>query len=231
MTTDARQLKQEICDVGLRLYQRGLVAGSDGNITTRLTEEQVLCTPTMLCKGLMKPEDICVVDMEGNQLAGVRKRTSEVLLHLEIMKARPDVQSVIHCHAPHATAFAISGKPVPRAVMPETEFFFGEIPTAAYETPGTAAFARTILPYVERTNVCLLANHGTVTYAESLELAYNYTEILDAYCRILLLSQPLGPPVKLPADKCRELEALRLSAGLAPPKVVAGGTDQEDRGK
>lgn len=219
MTTDADQLKQEICDVGLRLYQRGLVAGSDGNITTRLNEEQVLCTPTMLCKGQMQPEDICLVDMEGNQLAGSRKRTSEVLLHLEVLKARPDVESVIHCHAPHATAFAISGKPVPRAVMPESEFFFGEIPTAPYETPGTAAFARTILPFVERTNVCLLANHGTLTYASSLELAYNYTEILDAYCRILLLGAPLGPPDTLPVEKCKELESMRIDARIAPPAL------------
>jgi len=220
VTTNADQLKRDICDIGHRLYQRGLVAGSDGNITVRLTEDQVLCTPTMLCKGQMKPDDICLVDMEGNQLAGSKQRTSEVLLHLEILKARPDVQSVIHCHAPHATAYAISGKPVPRAVMPEAEFFFGEIPTAPYETPGTAAFARTILPFVEKTCVCLLANHGTVSYADSLELAYNYTEILDAYCRILLLAEPLGPPNILPADKCRELEQLRLNSGLAPPALT-----------
>ena len=219
MTIEVDRLKREICDVGLRLYERGLVAGSDGNITTRLNEEQVLCTPTMLCKGQMRPEDICLVDMEGNQLSGDRQRTSEVLLHLEIFKARPDVQSVVHCHAPHATAYAISGKPVPRAVMPESEFFFGEIPTAPYETPGTAKFARTILPFVERTNVCLLANHGTVTYAKSLELAYNYTEILDAYCRILLLSAPLGPPSTLPVEKCEELEAMRIQAKIAPPAL------------
>jgi len=224
MTPDADQLKLDICDIGRRLHQRGLVAGSDGNITARLTDDQVLCTPTMLCKGQMKPDDICLVDMEGNQLAGNKKRTSEVLLHLEIMKARPDVQSVIHCHAPHATAFAITGKPVPRAVMPEAEFFFGEVPTAPYETPGTAKFARTILPFVEQSCICLLANHGIVAYANSLELAYNYTEILDAYCRILLLSEPLGPPKIIPEDKCRELELQRLGAGIAPPALVDCGS-------
>ncbi|NOY41983.1 MAG: class II aldolase/adducin family protein [Planctomycetes bacterium] len=219
MSSKADQLKAEICEIGLRLYSRGLVAGSDGNITARLSETEVLCTPTMQCKGRLSPDDICLVDMEGNQLAGDKKRTSEVLLHLEVMKARPDVHSVIHCHAPHATAFAVAGIPVPRAAMPEAEFFFGEIPTAPYETPGTAAFADTILPYVQRTNVCLLANHGTVTYGEDLEQAYNFTEILDAYCRILLLAAPLGPINSIPADKCKELADLQVSSGLAPPAL------------
>lgn len=220
MTIDAQQLKRDICEIGSRLYQRGLVAGSDGNITARLTDGEVLCTPTMQCKGQLKPDAICLVDMQGNQLAGSKKRTSEVLLHLEIMKARPDVQAVVHCHAPHATAFAVAGKPVPRAVMPEAEFFLGEVPITPYETPGTAAFAQTVLPFVERTNACLLANHGTITYGESLQQAYDLTEILDAYCRILLLSEQLGPPNTLPEDKCRELESLRIGAGIAPPAMT-----------
>ena len=209
MSHDVDHLKQLICEVGGRMYQRGLVAGTDGNISIRLTEEQVLCTPTMLCKGFMKPDDICLVDLSGNQLAGSKKRSSEVLLHLEILKARNDVNGVVHCHAPHATAFAITGKPIPRAVMPEAEFFLGEIPIVPYETPGTLAFAQTVLPFVQRTNACLLANHGVVSYADSLENAYTVTEILDAYCRILLLAQPLGPPQELPDEKCEELARLR----------------------
>ncbi len=96
----------------------------------------------MCCKGFLKPEDICVVDMDGNQLAGSKKRSSEVLLHLEIMNARPDVQSVVHCHPPHATAFAITREPIPQAVLPEVEFFLGEVPIAPYETPGGKKFRR-----------------------------------------------------------------------------------------
>ena len=206
---DARLLKQEICEIGRRLVLRQLVAGTDGNISVRLTESEVLCTPTMLSKGRMTPDDLCLVDLDGNQLAGKRKRTSEILLHLEILAARPDVQGVVHCHAPHATAFAVTGRAVPRAVMPEAELFLGEVPTAPYETPGTEAFAKTILPYVHQTNACLLANHGVVCYADSLEQAYSLTEILDAYCRILLLAQPLGPVQNLTAEKCQELADLR----------------------
>ncbi|MCG8448021.1 MAG: class II aldolase/adducin family protein [Pirellulales bacterium] len=218
MMPDAEQLKRQICEIGSRMYQRGLVAGTDGNVTVRLTENEVLCTPTMVCKGFMQPEDICLVDLEGNQLAGTRKCTSEVLLHLEIMQARRDVKGVVHCHAPHATAFAVAGKPVPRAAMPEAEFFLGEVPIAPYETPGTEAFAKTVLPFVHLTNACLLANHGVVCYADSLEQAYSLTEILDAYCRILLLAEQLGPIKTLPPEKCRELAELRQQTGFAPPQ-------------
>ena len=106
--SDIEQYKQEICDIGDRLYKRGFAAANDGNITYRISENEVLCTPTMVNKGFMKPADIALIDMEGKQLAGDRKRSSEALLHLEILKARPDVKSVVHCHPPHATAFAVA---------------------------------------------------------------------------------------------------------------------------
>ena len=101
--SDVKKLKKAICEIGDRIYKRGFAAANDGNISVRLNENEVLCTPTMHCKGFLKPKDICLVDMEGNQIAGKKKRSSEVMLHLEIMKARPDVQSVVHCHPPHAT--------------------------------------------------------------------------------------------------------------------------------
>ena len=103
-----QEMKESICDIGKRIYARGFAAANDGNISRRVSENEVLCTPTLQCKGFLKPDDICLVDMEGNQLAGRKKRSSEVLLHLEIMKARPDIESVVHCHPPHATAFAIT---------------------------------------------------------------------------------------------------------------------------
>ncbi len=109
----------------------------------------MLCTPTMISKGFMKPDDICTVDMEGKQLAGQRKRTSEVLLHLAIMKERPDVKSVVHCHPPHATAFAVAREPIPQCVLPEVEVFLGDVPIAQYETPGGQKFADTVLPFVQ----------------------------------------------------------------------------------
>ena len=141
--------------------------------------------------------------MTGKQLSGKRQRSSEALMHLEILKARPDVQCVVHCHPPHATAFAIVGEPIPQAVMPEVEVFLGEVPITKYETPGGKKFAETVLPFVAKTNTILLANHGAVSYGESPERAFWLTEVLDQYCRILLLTRQLGPLRYLPAEKVR----------------------------
>src|SRR5581483_8565974 len=120
MTTNEmteRQIKEFICEIGRRVYNKGFAAANDGNITVRLNEREILCTPTMVSKGFMKPEDICKEDYEGKQLAGTRKRTSEVLLHLAVYKNRPDVRAVVHCHPPHATAFAVAGEAVPQCIL------------------------------------------------------------------------------------------------------------------
>src|ERR1700756_2325434 len=170
------QLKEQICEIGRRVYNKGFAAANDGNITFRLNEREILCTPTMVSKGYMTPEDVCKVDYDGNQLAGKRKRTSEVLLHLVFYKQRPDVHAVVHCHPPHATAFAVAHEPIPKCVLPEVEVFLGEVPVAEYETPGTTKFAETIAPYVKDCNTILLANHGTVSWGTTVELAYFNTE-------------------------------------------------------
>jgi L-fuculose-phosphate aldolase len=210
-----QELKQAICDIGSRIYHRGFAAANDGNITCRLKESQVLCTATMCCKGFL---NICLIDMAGNQLAGHEKRSSEALLHLEIMQARPDVQSVVDCHPPHATAFAITREPIPPAVLPEVEVFLGEVPFTQYETPGCKKFAETVLPFVRQSNVVILVNHGTVSYGESLERAFWWTEILDAYCRILILSRQLGPINYLSRQHTQELIDLKKQWGFSDPR-------------
>jgi L-fuculose-phosphate aldolase len=219
---DVKQLKKDICEIGDRIYKRGFAAANDGNISVRLNENEVLCTPTMHCKGFLKPKDICLVDMEGNQIAGKKKRSSEVLLHLEIMKARPDVKSVVHCHPPHATAFGVAREPIPQAVLPEVEVFLGEVPMAPYETPGGKTFAETILPFVKQSNVIILANHGTVSFGESVERAYWWTEVLDAYCRILILARQLGPIQYLSEQKTQELIDLKAKWGFTDPRLESG---------
>src|SRR5437868_1729682 len=192
MIVNEHKIKQEICEIGRRLYAKGFAAANDGNITYRLNDKEILCTPTMVSKGYLKPEDICKVDYEGKQLAGTRKRTSEVLLHLAVYKNRPDVNAVVHCHPPHATAFAVAHEPIPKCVLPEVEVFLGEVPIAKYATPGDQRLPSTIVPYVKDCNTILLANHGTVSWGPTLENAYFNTEIIDAYCRILILSRLLG---------------------------------------
>jgi L-fuculose-phosphate aldolase len=218
---NAHKIKQDICEIGRRLYNKGFAAANDGNITVRIGENEVLCTPTMHSKGFLQPDDICTIDMQGKQTAGRKKRSSEALLHLEIYKQRADVKSVVHCHPPHATAFAVAREPIPQCVLPEVEVFLGDVPITKYETPGGQAFAETILPFVSKTNVIILANHGTVSFGEDVERAYWWTEILDAYCRILMLSRQLGRVNYFTEDKERELLELKQKWGFSDPRNTA----------
>ncbi|MFO0915630.1 MAG: class II aldolase/adducin family protein [Pirellulales bacterium] len=212
------KLKQDICEIGRRIYDKGFAAANDGNITVRVSENEVLCTPTMHSKGFLKPDDIALIDMTGKQLSGRKKRSSEALLHLEIYRQRPEVKSVVHCHPPHATAFAVAREPIPQCVLPEVEVFLGDIPITRYETPGGQAFADTIRPFVDKTNIIILANHGTVSFGEDVERAYWWTEILDAYCRILMLAKGLGKINYFSETEERELLNLKAKWGFADPR-------------
>ncbi len=207
------KLKEQICEIGRRVYAKGFAAANDGNISVRLNDREILCTPTMVSKGFLKPEDLCKVDYEGKQLAGTRKRSSEILLHLSVYKHRPDVQAVVHCHPPHATAFGVAHEPIPKCVLPEVEVFLGEVPVAVYETPGGQKFADTIVPYVKDCNTIILANHGTVTFGPDLEKAYWNSEIIDAYCKILILARQLGRVNYFSDEKTRELLELKKRLG------------------
>jgi L-fuculose-phosphate aldolase len=216
---NVHKVKQEICEIGDRLYKRGFAAANDGNISYRVSEKEVVCTPTMISKGFMKPDDLCIVDMDGNQIAGRRKRTSEVMLHLAIMKERSEVKAVVHCHPPHATAFAVAREPIPQCILPEVEVFLGDVPIAKYCTPGDQAFAETILPFVHKSNVIILANHGTVSFGETVERAYWWTEILDAYCRILMLARGLGRVNYFTEPEAQQLLNLKQKWGFEDPRI------------
>ncbi len=197
MDMDEAQIREHICQIGHRLWLRELCAGNGGNISVRVRENEILCTPTLISKGFMKPEDICTVDLTGRHVHGKRKCTSEVKLHLEIYKARPDINAVIHCHAPHLTAYALARKPVPMGYFTEVQDVVGPIPVADYGPPGTSELAKSILPHVNG-NAALLANHGAVTWSTNLEDAYFKMEVADAYCKIIFLSGHLGGPAPLP---------------------------------
>lgn len=220
-----RQLKEQICEIGRLVYAKGFAAANDGNISVRLNDREVLCTPTMVSKGFIKPEDLCVVDYEGKQLRGKRKRSSEILLHLAVYKHNPKVQAVVHCHPPHATAFAVAGEPIPKCVLPEVEVFLGEVPIAVYETPGSQKFADTIIPFVDKCNTIILANHGTVTFGPDLEKAYWNSEIIDAYCRILILARQLGRVNYFTDKQTRELLDLKKRLGYDDPRFQAENCD------
>ena len=217
-----RALKEQICEIGRRVYNKGFAAANDGNISIRVGENEVLCSPTMICKGFMKPDDICAVDLDGNQIAGKRKRTSEILLHLAIMRARPEVQAVVHCHPPHATAYAITGRVPPTCVIPEFEVFVGRVAVSPYETPGTKKFAETVLPFVKSHNTVLLSNHGIVCWADTVTHAEWYAEVLETYCWTLMIASQLGAPISsIPPDKTSDLLGIKQRLGI-PDARLAG---------
>ncbi|MGD9128232.1 MAG: class II aldolase/adducin family protein [Planctomycetia bacterium] len=218
-------IKKEICEIGSRLYKKGFASANDGNISYRASEKEVVCTPTGVSKGFLKPDDLCVVDMQGNQTAGRKKRTSEILLHLEIMKERPEVKSIVHCHPPHATAFGIAREPIPPCVLPEIEIFLGEVPIARYGTPGSKNFAETILPFVNKSEVVILANHGTVSWGDTVEAAYFKTEMLDAYCKMLMLAKSLGRITYFNKQETEELLDVKQSMGIPDPRIGAENCD------
>jgi len=212
-------LKLQICDVGRRLWQRAYVDGNGGNISIKVGEDVVLCTPTLVSKGFMKPEDLCLVDMEGNQLAGAKKRTSEILMHLQIMKRQPRAVSVVHCHPPYATGFAVAGVEPPTCMIPEFEVF-ASVATAPYRTPGTPEMGKLVADLVDKHNTILMANHGVVTWSHNnVEDAYFKMEILEAYCRTVLVASQLGQPVKtMTPTQLQDLLKIKQSLGIPDPR-------------
>ncbi len=219
------KLKQEMCEIGRRLYEHGMVVATDGNVSARLDNDRVLCTPTGHCKGMLKPEDLCTIDLSGKQRSGSKKATSEVLLHLAVYKEREDVQAVVHAHPPHVTAFAITRTPIPKCVLPEVEILLGPVPTADYATPGTREFADTIIPHIHQANIIVLANHGTISYGKTLEEAYQRTELLDAYCRILIYSRLLGPVKGFSDAEARALLDIKQRLGIDDPRLHCANCD------
>jgi len=218
------QIKKEMCDIGYRIWLKGFCAGNEGNHSVRISEDRVLCTPTGLSKGFLTPEDMCLVDMDGKQVEANlkgRKRTSEVLVHLAIYKKRPDVKAVIHSHPPHATTFAIAQIPLPEGLHPEAEVFLGKVRTAPYALPSTQALPDSITPLIgPETNTVLMGNHGSVSFSNTLIDTYYKLEILDAYCRILLLCKNLGKANVFTSDEMVDLLKVKQKFGFKDSRLA-----------
>jgi L-fuculose-phosphate aldolase len=212
-------LKQQMCEIGRRLWSRAYVDGNGGNICIRVGEDLALCTPTLVSKGFMKPEDMCLVDFEGNQLLGTKKRTSEILMHLQMMKAQPKDFASVHCHPPHATAFAVAGVIPPTCMIPEYEVF-ASVAIAPYRTPGTPEMGKLVAELVDKHNTILMANHGVVTWSHnSAEEAYWRMEIIEAYCRTLTVAAQLGTPMKtFSTEQMKDLLKIKQSLGFVDPR-------------
>ncbi|MFN0067241.1 MAG: class II aldolase/adducin family protein [Limisphaerales bacterium] len=213
------ELKEQLCDIGRRLWGREYVDGNGGNIAIRVADDLALCTPTLVSKGFMKPADMCLVDLDGNQKAGRKKRTSEILMHLQIMKRQPRAKATVHCHPPYATGFAVAGVLPPTCMIPEFEVF-ASVAIAPYRTPGTPEMGQLVADLVDKHNTILMANHGVVSWSHlNVEDAYFKMEIIEAYCRTILVTAQVGKPAKtMTPAQLQDLLKIKQSLGIPDPR-------------
>ena len=214
MRKTEQQHRQDIVDIGKLVWQKGWVASNDGNISIRLEKNRILCTCTGISKGMMTPDDLIICDLDGNKLEGSRERTSEIAMHLTIYQMRPDVQAVVHAHPPVATGFAVAGRPLTQALLPEVIVGLGCVPLAEYGLPGTPALTDGMLPYIPKYDAILLGNHGSVCYAEEVYKAFFKMETVEHFARITLVAEMLGGPKVLPREEVDKLFDSRSRYGV-----------------
>lgn len=210
------EIKKQICEIGKRIYDRGMVAANDGNISVKISDNEFLCTPTGVSKGFMTPDYICKVDAEGNVIQANKgfKPSSEIKMHMRVYKERPDVQSVVHAHPMYATAFAIAGIPLTQPIMPEAVIALGCVPIAEYGTPSTVEIPDAISKYLQHFDALLLENHGALAYSDNLLAAYHKMESLEFYAQLLFLSKQLGGPKELSNSQVERLYEIRSQFGM-----------------
>ena len=210
------ELKKQICDIGKRIYNQGMVAANDGNISVKLNDNEFLCTPTGVSKGFMTPEYICKVDAKGQVIQANPgfKPSSEIKMHMRVYAQRPDVMSVVHAHPVYATSFAIAGIPLTQPIMPEAVIALGCVPIADYGTPSTEEIPDAVEKYLQSFDAVLLENHGALTYSDSLLNAYHKMESVEFYAKLLYLSRHLGGPKELTPQQVERLYEIRRQFGL-----------------
>lgn len=207
------ELREVICEVGRRMWVRSQVAANDGNISVRMDDGTILCTPSNVSKGFMKPEEMVRLSPDGRTI-GRGKPSSEALLHLACYCARNDIGAVVHAHPPYATAFAALGMPVPTRYLTEIAVALWEIPCAEYGTPGTVEVPESALPMLESANAFLLRNHGVVTVGADLWEAYHRMESVEQGARVATIISELGGAQPFDDDQLRDLAAIRRESDL-----------------
>jgi L-fuculose-phosphate aldolase len=215
-----QQLRADIVEVGRRLYARGYTASNDGNISVRLDGDRLLMTPKSVCKGFMSPEMMCITDLDGKKLAGDRDPSSEMQMHLEVYRQRPDAKAVVHAHPPTATGFAVAGIPLDRAVLAEVVTTLGSVPIAEYATPSTKELPDAVRQYVKAHDGMLLANHGALTLGSDLFGAYYKMETIEHFAKISLVARLLGGERLLSRQEVDRLQGLRGMYGIAAPAPI-----------
>jgi L-fuculose-phosphate aldolase len=223
MANSERDLRDDIVKVGRLVFEKGWVAANDGNISIRLDDRRILATPTGVSKGMLHPDDLIIVDYEGNKLEGRLERTSEIAMHLTIYGMRDDIKSVVHAHPPVATGFATAGLSLNKALLPEVVIGLGCVPLADYGLPGTPALTEPMLPLIPRYDAILLANHGAVSYGKDVLQAYFRMETVEHFARINFVAEMLGGAKVLPKLEVEKLFTSRTRYGVASRATAAPG--------
>ena len=211
------QHRHEICIAGRWLYEREYIVACEGNLSVRLEDGRILTTPTCMNKGMLSPEDLVVTDLDGKQLAGDRKFSSELAMHLLFYRIRPDVMAICHAHPTTATGFAVSGRALDEALIPEVIIGLGQVPLVRYATPGTPELSAAIEPFVLHYDALLLANHGAVTCGPDLQTAFFRMETIEHSAKITLAAELAGEPQLLSSREVAKLMAARARYFVAPP--------------
>jgi L-fuculose-phosphate aldolase len=211
------ELKKLMVELGKRIWTRGYVASNDGNMTAKLNENEILTTPTGVSKGYMTTDMIVKCDLKGKVISGSKdyRPSSEVKMHLEVYRERPDVKAVVHAHPQYATSFAVAGIPLNKCVLPEAIIVIGSVPIAPYGLPSTMEIPDAIRPYLKNSDAILLANHGALTFGGDLLNAYHKMETLEHTASIVWKAIQLGNMNVLPEHERDRLLALRGNYGLS----------------
>jgi len=214
------QARADIVEVGRRLWERGFVASNDGNISVRLDEHRLITTPKSVSKGFMTPDMMVITDFDGKRIAGEREPSSELKMHLEVYRNRPDARAVVHAHPPTATGFAVAGIALDRAVLAEVITTLGSIPIAEYATPSTEELPTAVRKYVKAHDGLLLANHGALALAGDVMAAYYRMETIEHFAKISLVARMLGRENLIAREEVDRLQGLRDTYGIKAPAPI-----------
>lgn len=209
MSKSEQEYREDITRVCRLIYEKGWVAANDGNVSIRLDEDRILCTPTAISKGMVGSDDLMICDLAGNKVGGHRERTSEIAMHSTIYSLRPDVRSVVHAHPPVATGFATAGRALDKALLPEVVIQLGAVPLAPYGLPGTPALSEGMIPLIPHYDALLLENHGCTCYGHDVWQAFFRMEIVEHFARITFVAEMLGGARPLPREEVEKLFASR----------------------
>jgi L-fuculose-phosphate aldolase len=200
-----RKEREQLADICKLLYERNLVTASDGNISMRVSEENIMITPSRKNKGMLSPDDMIIVDLSGIVIEGSSKASSEFSMHQAIYKERSDIHAIVHTHPVYATAFALAGKTIPNNYLIEAKIILGPTMLAGYGTPGTMEMVDAIAPLISKCNSILLTNHGALTYGVDLIDAYNKMDVLESLAKTIIMSKLIGDPIIISEDNLAKL--------------------------